>query len=104
MTSHLGGAPPEARIVHHGVNLAFLALTLHDDRKHAHDLAREVLDICDRCQKTGEADEWLDATVAEAHLILGNTTEALAAYGRFVTAGNDPMEGQFDVSECSHDC
>ena len=58
---------------YHGINLAFLKFVFRKDRKQARCFAREVLDICDRSQAMGDADEWLDATKGEAKLILGDT-------------------------------
>jgi hypothetical protein len=56
-------------------------------------MAREVLDICADCRRaTGMADEWLDATEGEAHLILGEQGVALDSYRRFVAAGHDPWK------------
>ena len=77
---------------YHGINLAFLAFVFHADREGARRYAREVLEICRQCLTSDEADEWLDATEGEAHLILGNAKAACAAYKRFVTAGNDPWK------------
>jgi pimeloyl-ACP methyl ester carboxylesterase len=74
---------------YHGINLAFLKFVFRKDRHQARRFAREVLDICDRSQAMGDADEWLDATKGEAKLILGSTEPALAAYKSFVNAGND---------------
>jgi len=81
---------PQAR--YHGINLAFLLLAFRDDRKKARDLAREVLKICEECRKVGEVDSWIDATEAEAHLILGEENETLTSYRRFVSAGHKPWQ------------
>jgi pimeloyl-ACP methyl ester carboxylesterase len=77
---------------YHGINLAFLAFVLREDRQGARRYAREVLDVSRCCRATGDTDEWLDATEGEAELILGATEAAFAAYRRFVAAGNDPWK------------
>lgn len=77
---------------YHGINLAFLTLVFQGDRTAARDRAKEVLDICGRCEAVGDSDEWLYATKGEAELILGNDEAAFDAYRRFVGAGNDPWK------------
>jgi hypothetical protein len=77
---------------YHGINLAFLALVFQGDWTAARDRAKEVLDICNLCDASGDVDEWLYATKGEAELILGNDEAAFDAYRRFVGAGNDPWK------------
>ncbi|HXZ14603.1 MAG TPA: tetratricopeptide repeat-containing protein [Roseiarcus sp.] len=80
------------QIYYHGVNLAFLALMFDGDKALARRRAQEVLDVCRGCEARGEGDEWLQATIGEANLQIGDQAAAFAAYKRFVAAGNDPWK------------
>lgn len=77
---------------YHGINFAFLAFVFRGDRKLARKHAEDVLNICHNSRSAGEADEWLDATEGEAHLIRGDIEASREAYERFVAAGNDPWK------------
>ena len=81
---------PQAR--YHGINLAFLMLVLRDNRGEAQRIAREVLDICEECRESNDIDSWIEATEAEAHLILGEVDEAVRGYQQFVKAGHKPWQ------------
>lgn len=72
-----------------GINAASLAL-LRNDEKTAHQLGRNVIDICDRKLKAAVADElyWLRVTRAEALVILGEREEAAKAYRTAATTAD----------------
>lgn len=72
-----------------GINAASLAL-LRNDEKTAHQLAREVIGICDRKLAGAPTDEiyWLRVTRAEALAILGEREDAIEAYRSAVATGN----------------
>jgi hypothetical protein len=80
------------QVYYHGINLAFLALVYEDDQAAARTRAKEVLEVCDEAEREGGADEWFDASRGEAQLVLGDEPAALAAYRRFVGAGNNPWK------------
>lgn len=74
-----------------GINTATIALLSGDDAR-AQALAREVRDVClrelDRLAAHGDADSyWLEATIGEAALILGDEAEASSRYSRAARAG-----------------
>jgi pimeloyl-ACP methyl ester carboxylesterase len=85
-------ANDSTQIYYHGVNLAFLEFVFRGDRPAARQKAKTVLEICANLEAKGEGDEWLPATEGEANLVLGEEAAALAAYRRFVGAGNDPWK------------
>jgi hypothetical protein len=74
---------------YHGINVAFLQAVYRDDLPTAQALARRVLD---HCAKAVGKDLWRPATEGEAHLILGDTQQALADYGRFAASNPSPRE------------
>jgi len=77
---------------YHGINLAFLEFVFKDDREAAQKRARQALRDCEEAERTGDADEWLEATRGEAELILNDKDAAFAAYRKFVNAFNDPWK------------
>lgn len=81
-----------AQAYYHGINLAFLEFVFKGDREAAQKLARQALRDCDEAEKTGQADEWVEATRGEAQLILNDKEAAFAAYRKFVGAFNDPWK------------
>ncbi len=68
-----------------GINAATLAV-LRDDLPTARRIAGDVRDICTRARGSveGTADYWLEATLGEAALILGDSTAAAAHYASAV--------------------
>lgn len=69
-----------------GINLAFLSLTSDSNIAKAKEYAAKVLVATAQCRKEGDVDDWLLATEAEAHLILGDLETAFAQYRDFVQA------------------
>ena len=64
-----------------GINAASLSL-IAGDRRTATALAQEVLTVL--AAQDGQPGDWDDATAGEAHLLLGETEQALARYRRAV--------------------
>ncbi len=77
----LNGALSDASYT--GINAATIAV-LQGDLATARRLAREVRDLCTRArdQPTATDDYWLEATLGEAALIVGDTGESTAHYAR----------------------
>lgn len=71
---------------YHAINAAYLELALNDDQEAAAAMARRAID---HAEKEGRS-YWAEATIAEAHLQLGDPQAALEWYGRAV-AGNPPI-------------
>ena len=71
---------------YHAINAAYLELALNDDRDQAAEMARRAID---HAQKEGHS-YWAEATIAEAHLQLGDPKSALEWYGR-AAASNPPI-------------
>lgn len=70
-----------------GINAATLSLIV-GDAPTAQALAREILATI--ASRTQQPQTWDDATAGEAHLVLGNVTQARASYARACErAGND---------------
>jgi pimeloyl-ACP methyl ester carboxylesterase len=80
------------QVYYHGINLAFLEFVFQGDLPAARRRAQEVLTACDAAEAAGVADEWVWPTRAEASLLCGDEAVSLAAYKRFVGAGNDPWK------------
>lgn len=84
-----GGSAAEAYYT--GINAATLAV-LRDDLATARRIAGDVLDICTRARGSveGTANYWLEATLGEAALILGDGSAAAGHYANAVSlAGGD---------------
>jgi class 3 adenylate cyclase len=79
--ARIGGAVADARYT--GINAAAIAV-LQGDLATARRIAGGVRDLCIRAQGDPHAknDYWLEATLGEAALILGDGTESAAHYAR----------------------
>ena len=79
--ARIGGAVADARYT--GINAAAIAV-LQDDLATARRIAGGVRDLCIRAQGDPHAksDYWLEATLGEAALILGDGMESAAHYAR----------------------
>jgi pimeloyl-ACP methyl ester carboxylesterase len=77
---------------YHGINLAFLEFVFKGDRAAAQKRARQALRDCEEAERSGQADEWLEATRGEAELILNDGDAALAAYRKFVDSVSVPWK------------
>jgi class 3 adenylate cyclase len=79
-----GGSAAEAYYT--GINAATLAV-LRDDLETARRIAADVRDICMRARAAAGAagDYWLEATLGEAALILGDSTAAAGHYASAVS-------------------
>jgi class 3 adenylate cyclase len=76
-----------------GINAATLSLMI-GDAAQAERLARQVLDICATCSPedgaaAGGASYWIDATIAEARLLLGEFDAAMRCYRTAVQKARD---------------
>ena len=80
------------QVYYHGINLAFLEFVFRGDLPAARRRGQEVLTACSAAEAAGVADEWIWPTRGEANLLLGDKAAALAAYQRFIGAGNDPWK------------
>ena len=77
---------------YHGINLAFLEFVSKGDREAAQKRARQALRDCEDAERTGVADEWLEATRGEADLILNDADAAFDAYRKFVASVSVPWK------------
>src|SRR5208283_3157513 len=77
---------------YHGINLAFLEFVFKGDREAAQKRARQTLRDCEEAERTGVADEWLEATRGEAALILNDADTAFEAYRKFVASVSVPWK------------
>jgi hypothetical protein len=73
---------------YHGINLAFMELAYGSDYEAAKIVAAEVLD---HCSHSG-GDRWKTGTIAEASLVLGETTAALSHYRDAMMELRSPWE------------
>lgn len=80
------GNPTQA--AYHAINLAFLELAYRNDADAARAFAREAIEDC----ASTPQDQWRAATLAEAHLYLGETDAALAEYRRAIERATTPRE------------
>lgn len=71
---------------YHAINASYLELALNGDEKAAADMARHAIE---HAEYEGQS-YWAEATIAEAHLQLGDPAAALEWYGR-AAAGNPPI-------------
>ena len=74
------------QIYYLGINLAFLSLVFRDDKTKAQDYAKEVLNACEKSIEDGGVNDWVKATQAEAHFILGQFDQAYALYDEYVNS------------------
>jgi class 3 adenylate cyclase/tetratricopeptide (TPR) repeat protein len=58
-----------------GINAATVALFIGDDKK-SFTIATKVKEICETLESQDKSDQWINATLAEANLLLGNINEA----------------------------
>jgi len=77
---------------YHAINVAFLNLAFNRDRKAARELARTALDHCACFASEEGEDHWSLATRGEAHLLLKQDDESLAAYAQAIEREPEPWQ------------
>jgi hypothetical protein len=73
---------------YHAINVAFMDLAYRDDHQAAKNMAGKALEHCDKARR----DKWRLATEGEAHLILGNSDQAIESYRHALATEPSPRE------------
>jgi tetratricopeptide (TPR) repeat protein len=73
---------------YHGINVAFMQLAYGNQKSAAQETAKIVLGHCAKA----EPDKWQSATEGDAHLLLGETDQAIQAYQGAINRNPSPRE------------
>jgi len=77
---------------YHGINLAFMALAYDENLVAAQNFAKEAIEHCKEVRES----KWQQATLGEAHLLLGDADEAVRHYETALAAKPVPTPREVD--------